>query len=138
MSCKVVQEMEKKNSQRLTAVEKNQVETQRMLGDVMKTNLGIQSMLQSFISSFPNADGRETAKLPQTGSTNPDESTFKVLNPPTTVVGNSSGIGSSERWWDRLCRTSDEEEEDVSLKHRTLKENHLLKKVSTAFCFLGD
>lgn len=131
------QEMEKKNSQRLTAVEKNQAETQRMLGDVMKSNMNIQTMLQSFITNFSSSDATEAAKLPRTNSTKPGDSMSGDLNPPATTVGNSSGIGSSERWWDRLCKTSEEEDEgDVTKKRSNLKAKSLLQEVSTAYCLV--
>ena len=129
-----VQEMEKKNSQRLSAMEKslekNQEETNKRLVDVMQSNLDLRSMLQSFISSLSNSDASASAKLPRTGSTKPGESSFSDPNPPAPVVANSSAPGSSERWWDRLCKSSEEEdEEDASKKRQNFSKKPREQKV---------
>ena len=111
------QDMMKKNSQRLTAMERSQsamertqAETNRRLGDVMKCNLDLQSMLKSFMSSMSGTNAGEEVSFPRTGSTKMGDmanSGQKRCSPPP---GTTSGIGSSERWWDNLCKSSDEDD----------------------------
>lgn len=104
------QEMEKKNSTRLSAMERNQAEINKRLDDVMKSNLNLQNMLETVIISL---SGNEVVR---------DHHVIRKETPltrETSPIGaggdlrrnrDSGGLGCNEQCWDVLCRTSDDED----------------------------
>ena len=101
----VVQEIDKANSRRLTAMERTQAETNKRLED-------LQRMLQSFLGSAPDSN---VAGIQKTAVIDVDDEGEKSKCPPDVDginAGNSSGKGSSEKWWDKLCESSEEEDKD--------------------------
>ena len=100
----VVQDMEKKNSQRLSAMEKR-------LEDVLKSNLHLQSMLQTVLKSVSPDTLREGGHCPQNERPGDEDPSGNDRNRIFPGVGNSSGLVSSEGWWDNVCKSSDEAEE---------------------------
>ena len=115
---RVTQDMEKRNSYRLTAMERSQAKTNRRPGDV-------QDLLQSFMNSFLSSNVTSTLNRPRSGSNKDPEISNTEESREKPVVGNSSGIGSSERWWDRLCKSTDEED---NVEGRTREEDMTILK----------
>ena len=103
--------MERKNSERLSAMEKTQAETNRRLEDVLQSNMSLQSMLQSVLINMSRSNAGETCALPRTSNTAIGGTSGNVQVPCDHGVLNPSGIGSSKNWWDNLCKTSDDEAE---------------------------
>ncbi|KAG0597192.1 hypothetical protein M758_UG319400 [Ceratodon purpureus] len=75
----------------------------------MKRNLNIQSLLMSVLSSLSGKDADEGARTEGATNTTPAGTTGHVAGTNSDVERESSGSGSSEGWWDRLCMTSEEE-----------------------------
>ena len=108
--CHCEQEMEKKNFTRLSAMEKNQMETNMRLDNM-------QSMLQTVLSSLsaiPVPTGKDMSPIvtPTPGETSGSLEDSKGIN-----VVDSGEKGSSEEWWDRLCMSSEDNksEDNVNL-----------------------
>ena len=108
-----------KNSCRLTAMERNQAETNKRLADannrladVMNSNLNLQSMLESVLSTISGKRVMDCDEMNRTGSAGVEEDTRNLKNPLTTGVGKLSGLESSEKWWNSLCKSSGEEDNE--------------------------
>lgn len=106
-----LQDMEKKNSSRLSAMEWNQVDANRRLDDVMKSNLNLQNMLRTVLSNLSGTDVVEGAHVESACVRIPGETSGNGAGGNFHIEGDSGGLGSSEQWWDILCRTSVEEED---------------------------
>ena len=95
--------MEKKNAVRLSAMERNQIETNRRLDD-------LQSMMQNVLSTLTCNDDRrgkepeQSLKPPSIDKSREDNVVF--------IEGESSrgAPGTTEKWWSEVCKSSDEEE----------------------------
>ncbi|KAG0596632.1 hypothetical protein M758_UG271200 [Ceratodon purpureus] len=68
----------------------------------------MQVMLQSVLSTICRADVGDKGTLPPTGSTAVGETFETARDHSGRRIGRSSGMGSSEEWWDILCQTSDD------------------------------
>ena len=116
MCVRGTQEMEKRNSYRLTAMERNQAETNRRLGDVMNSNLNLQSLLQSLVNTLSTTDVIPDVNKRVSRITKDTAVSTKKVSRGNPIGGNSEGIESTERWWDRLCKTSVEEENGEGMR----------------------
>lgn len=79
--------------------------------DVLNSNLNLQSMLQSVLSSITPTNAEDDLQLKCTGNNKVEEPIGSVPDINISGIGNPSGLGSSERWWNKMCKSSDEEEE---------------------------
>ena len=115
--------MERKNSQRLSAMEKTQAETNKRLENM-------QSMLQSVLSTICRTDigGKET--VPPTGSTAVGETSEPARDLSNRGTRRSSGLGSSEEWWDILCQTSEDEGRQIDKGEENGIPNNLHEQVT--------
>ena len=87
--------------------------------DVMKSNLNLQSLLETVLSSLPGTHfgkGKEPLHIatPILGETSGNAEVSNMEK-----GGESGGMGSSERWWDRLCQSSDDEFKENNVSKRT-------------------
>ncbi|KAG0597000.1 hypothetical protein M758_UG302900 [Ceratodon purpureus] len=81
---------------------RNQAETNRRLED-------LQSMLQSFITNGTHTKRQDTEVVPGPWGPILRGRTDNTDNINSCGICNSTGVGSSEQWWDVLCQPSDEE-----------------------------
>ena len=114
----MLQDSKKSNARRLTAMEKKQGETNRRLDDVMesnlnlqKSNLNLQNMLMSVLSNLTGKDGFQGARTEGALQSDPAGTSGQLARTNSNRDGESGGSGSSEMWWDKLCKTSEDEEE---------------------------
>lgn len=89
-------------------MERNQVETNKRLDDVMKSNMNLQNMLQTMLSSLSCTDVARDKNLIRTGTPILGETSGNGTDVDFHKEGESGGLGSNEQWWDVLCRTSDD------------------------------
>ncbi|KAG0605045.1 hypothetical protein M758_9G027100 [Ceratodon purpureus] len=98
-------EMEKKNSQRLSAMEKR-------LEDVLQSNLNLQTMLQSVLKTVsPDINVKELRQSAQSGGDGVHEPSTNEEKRACPDPGNSTGLVNTEGWWDKVCKLTDEENE---------------------------
>lgn len=84
------------------------METNKRLDDVMKSNMNLQSMLQTMLSSLSCTDVARDKNLIRTGTPILGETSGNGTDVDFHKEGESGGLGSSEQWWNVLCRTSDD------------------------------
>ena len=114
--------MEKKNSSRLSAMEKSQAAMERSqarmdrrLEEVMKGNLDLQNLLRTVLTNLPSSAGLQDnpeihiGKTPRSRSHTSEEDVEGNSNPD---VG---GPGFDEEWWDGLDKASDDDKDDEDL-----------------------
>ncbi|KAG0596133.1 hypothetical protein M758_UG227200 [Ceratodon purpureus] len=125
--------MEYKNSSRLSIME-------RRLDDVMKSNLSLQTTLQSVLLKFTNVPGEgggleKTDSDPNAEDTSPDKQRQFDMEDCIDI-----GDGSSKKWWDKLDETSDEmkstEDNPTNINIAGQKSNH--RKVKKNFQALSS
>ena len=105
-----VQEMEKKNSQRLSAMEKR-------LEDVLQSNMQLQAMLRTVLNTVSPDVVKDIRDIPPSESPGVEEQPDTEQKNNCTGAMNSTGLVNSECWWDNVCKSSDEER-DVGAKGR--------------------
>ena len=111
------QDMDMKNALRLSAVERNQLETNKRLKDM-------QGMLHTVLTTLSNNDvntGKETKhrSVPALG-----ESSGQGAVANQRKEKESAPMDNNEEWWDKLCKTSD----DDSQKKDSVGDDGLLQK----------
>ncbi|KAG0573347.1 hypothetical protein KC19_VG170400 [Ceratodon purpureus] len=100
-------DMQRKYSSRLTAVERQHADTNRRLDDVIKSNVAMQTMLKEVLTTVSSFRGLGTVNLPTAGAPCVGK-TISTKNRPELGEGAPTRIGgSSEEWWDRLEKSSD-------------------------------
>ena len=117
------QEQEKRKLQRLSAVERNQMETNKRLEEVMRSNHNVmqsnqnlQRMLQSVLTSLSRPGVGEELNVQRKARLPSAKSSEEIGDPALPVEGEPSKLNMSEEWWDRVCRTSGDEENESKEK----------------------
>ncbi|KAG0594561.1 hypothetical protein M758_UG088500 [Ceratodon purpureus] len=107
----MIQDMHRRNSTRLSAMERNQAETNRRLDDILKNNLALQSMLQSVITNLSPVRiiGEDTCVHTRTPSVG--ETIGIKMDGKRTAADINRGEGSSEQWWDKTEKTSNDDDQ---------------------------
>ena len=78
----------------------------------MKSNLDLRSWLQTVLTDNHRSHDEKTLNLPRTGSTAIGGASLSANDFCDRNVRNSSTKGSSEGWWDRPDKMSEDEENE--------------------------
>lgn len=101
------QDMRRKFSSRLTAVERQFADTNRRLDDVINSNVTMQTMLKEVLTSISSSRGSGGLNPTVAGTPSVGETT-STKERPTLREGAMGPLGgSSKEWWDRLERSPD-------------------------------
>ncbi|KAG0593823.1 hypothetical protein M758_UG022600 [Ceratodon purpureus] len=87
----ITTDTERKNSTRLLAMERNQVETNKRLDD-------LQNMLKSVLKNMSNNDAEKDCGLPCSDTPVLGETASNETNDRNQVPGESCGMGTSEQY----------------------------------------
>ena len=102
------QDTERKNSMRLSALE-------RKLDNVIESNIGLQSMLETVLKNLSGTDagedrGQSHPVVPILGETSENMGEDRKYG-----LNESRGRRSSDHYWDVLLKTSDEDEQELNV-----------------------
>ena len=101
--------MDRKTLSRLTGLERNHLETNRRLDEVMKSNLNLQSMLETVLRNQSRSDEGKRDEVFKTSTPAVKETVTHAEGSETLHRRESAGKGSSEQWWDDLCKSTDDD-----------------------------
>ncbi|KAG0597117.1 hypothetical protein M758_UG312400 [Ceratodon purpureus] len=98
--------IEYKNSSRLSFVERNQLETNRRLEEVIKSNLNLSNILANVLTNLTSADGGGRSLLKEDLVNHAGETCVDLKDSANPTERYERVAGSSEKWWDKLEQTS--------------------------------
>lgn len=87
----------KKNVSRLSIMERNQMETNQRLEEMMKSNFNLQNMLANILTNFTKAGGGGQCLLREERSILPGETSEKLKQTDSPIDKDEGGAGSSEK-----------------------------------------
>ena len=101
--------MDRKTLSRLTGLERNHLETNRRLDEVIKSNLNLQRLLEIVVSNQSRNDEGRRDEVFKTSTPAVKETVTPAEASNTLNRRESAGKGSSEQWWDDMCKSTDDD-----------------------------
>lgn len=91
-------------------MERNQVETNRRLDEVMKSNLDVKNILLSVLNNVSGKEESERHHGESSKAYTREETSCGGAGSEPRLNRSSEGRDNSEKWWDDLCGASDDED----------------------------
>ena len=104
---------EKRHSTRISEMERIQEATNRRLEEVMESNISLKNMLQSFLTKFSTTNTSGELNSTRTSTPVHGSTSAHKMQADANKELNTGGAGSSEQWWDRLNKSSDDEQNEI-------------------------